>query len=173
MGDAEKDRPLQGQILSAPATDGNVGRRLARGAVVVVVLIAAMFLFGHKRPNPNENKIDPYAARLQLSDLHISTAENFAGPVMYVEGRATNTGDKKVTGARAELIFKNSAGETAQQEYLPVTVVLPDSPYVDYGPLDLAPLGPGQARDFRLTLEHVTANWDRQVPQARVVAVSY
>jgi len=51
-------------------------------------------------------------------------------------------------------------------------VVQPNIPYLDYGPLDLAPLAPGQARDFRLTIEHITIEWDGQLPQARVVSVN-
>jgi len=177
MDDAEKNLPSQGQLISAPVTDGSGSRfwmLLAMGAVVLAIVIGAVVIFGHKSPDPNANKNDPYAAKLKLSDLHMSTAENFAGgSVTYIEGKITNTGDKKITGARVELVFKDSIGQIAQQEILPVTVVLPNSPYVDYGSLDLAPLGPGQARDFRLTLEHVSTNWDRQIPQAKVVGVSY
>jgi hypothetical protein len=69
--------------------------------------------------------------------------------------------------------FKNTLGETVQKENLPVTVVLPNLPYVDYGTMDHAPLAPGQTRDFRLTLEHVSADWDGQVPQVKVVSLSY
>jgi hypothetical protein len=75
--------------------------------------------------------------------------------------------------ARVEVLFKNSLGETAQKDTLPVTVLLPNVPYVDYGLMDRAPLAPGQARDFRLTLEHVSTDWDGQIPQVRAVTVSY
>jgi hypothetical protein len=104
----------------------------------------------------------------------MATAENFAGgSVTYILGSVANAGDKKLTGARVQVFFKNSLGEVAQKETLPLTVLLPNSPYVDYAPLDRAPLGGGQQRDFRLTLEHVTADWDGQVPQIKIISVNY
>jgi hypothetical protein len=54
-----------------------------------------------------------------------------------------------------------------------MTVLLPNVPYVDYGLIDRAPLAAGQARDFRLTLEHVTTDWDGQVPTVKVVSIAY
>jgi hypothetical protein len=77
-----------------------------------------------------------------------------------------------VTGARVQVFFKNSLGETAQKETLPVLAVLPNTPYTDYGTLDRAPVAPGGSRDFRLTLEHVSADWDGQIPTVKVVSVS-
>jgi len=56
---------------------------------------------------------------------------------------------------------------------LPVTVLLPNVPYVDYGLIDRAPLAAVQTRDFRLTLEHVTADWDGQAPTVKVVSMAY
>ena len=144
------------------------------GFVVVAMVLVAVFIFGHKSPDANAHKNDPYTAKLQISEWHMSVAENFAGnPVTYIEGKITNTGDKKVTGATIELIFKNSLGQTTQQELLPVMVLLFRVPYVDFGSLEQTPLAPGQTREFRLTLEHVTADWDRRLPQAKVVAVNY
>ena len=146
------------------------------GAVFVVLVIGAIVLAtraGNSKGGAGAG--DPNLAKLQLSNLHMATAQNFAGSsVTYIEGKITNTSDRKVTAVRVEMIFKNTIGEIAQDEKaLPLTVLLPNVPYVDYGPVDRAPLAPGQARDFRLTLEHVSADWDGQVPQVRVVSVGY
>ncbi len=143
------------------------------GGAVVLAVIVAFIIFG-RGSSQNANQQDPYISRLQISNLHMATAENFAGgSVTYILGTVANTGDKKLTGARVQVLFKNSLGEIAQKETLPLTVLLPNSPYVDYAPLDRAPLGAGQQRDFRLTLEHVTADWDGQVPTIKVISVSY
>ena len=144
---------------------------MAVGAALVIVGVALIAVFTRSPEIPN--RPDPYATRLQLSNLHMETAQNFAGgSVTYIEGTLANTGDKKVTGARVEVVFKNSLGEIVQDEVLPVMALQPDTPIVDYGPMDRAPLNPGRARDFRLTLEHITADWDGQIPQIKVVAVS-
>jgi hypothetical protein len=104
----------------------------------------------------------------------MARAQNFAGgSVTYIEGTVANTGDKKVTAASVQVTFKNYLGEISQKETVPVTVVTPNASYIDYGTLDRVPLAPGQKRDFRLTLEFVTPDWDGQIPQVKVVSVGY
>jgi len=146
---------------------------MAIGGVFVLVLIVGVVLLtrgGKSTGNP----ADPNLAKLQVSNLHMATAQNFAGgSVTYIEGKLTNGTDRKVTGASVQVVFKNSLGEIAQKDTLPVTVLLPNVPYVDYGLIDRAPLAPGQTRDFRLTLEHVTTDWDGQVPTVKVVSIGY
>jgi hypothetical protein len=149
---------------------------MAVGAALVLAAIAAIVLATRAGTSTgNAPPGDPNLAKLQVSDLHMATAQNFAGnSVTYIEGRITNGSDRKVTAIRVSVSFKNSLGETAQEEKaLPLAVLLPNVPYVDYGPVDRAPLAPGQARDFRLTLEHVSLDWDRQVPEIKVVSVGY
>lgn len=170
MGDSEQ------QPVFTPVTNKSENRNwvpMAAGAVLVLALLAGFVLIGHSG-KPASNPSDPNLVKLQIADLHMATAQNFAGgSVTYIEGKITNTSDKKVTGARVEVIFKNSLGETAQKDTLPVTILLRNTPYVDYGPIDGAPLAQGQGRDFRLTLEHVSTDWDGQVPQVRVVSLEY
>ena len=145
------------------------------GGLLVLVIIAMVVLAGKAgKSSSDAGPADPNLAKMQISDLHMATAQNFAGgSVTYIEGKITNGSDKKLTAARVEVIFKNVLNETAQKEVLPVTVLLRSVPYVDYGSIDSAPLAPGQARDFRLTLEHVSADWNGQIPQVKVVSVGY
>jgi hypothetical protein len=157
---------------SAPQPEPRNWTPIIAGLAVVAVIVAAVVLFtrmGRHEANPN----DPYLAKLQLSNLSLATAQNFAGTsVTYIEGTLTNSGDRKLTGARALVIFKNSLGEITQKEPLPVTVLIPNSPYINYGTLDRAPLAPGQSREFRLTIEYITPDWDGQIPQVTITSVS-
>jgi hypothetical protein len=147
---------------------------MAIGGVIVLVLIVGVVLLTRAGKPENTSAGDPNLAKLQVSGLHMATAENFAGgSVTYIEGKLTNSTDRKVTAANVQVMFKNSLGEIAQKDTLPVTVLLPNTPYVDYGLIDRAPLAPGQTRDFRLTLEHVTTDWDGQVPTVKVVSIAY
>ncbi len=147
---------------------------MAVGGLLVLLIVGAFTVLGLVGRSRHANPGDPYLAKLQLSNLHMATAQNFAGgSVTYIEGTATNTGDRKMTGASVQVIFKNSLGEITQKETLPLTVVVPNSPYLDYGTIDRAPLAPGQSRDFRVTLENLTADWDGQVPQMKVVSVAH
>jgi hypothetical protein len=144
---------------------------IAGVAIVAIIIVAAVILTraAHHPANPG----NPYLNKLQLSNLHMATAQNFAGTsVTYIEGTVTNTGDRKVADATVEVVFKNAIGEVSQRENsLPLTVALPNTPYLDYGTIDRAPLAPGQSRAFRLTIEYITPDWDGQVPQVRVVSV--
>lgn len=146
---------------------------MAIGAILVLAIVGAMVLLT-RSSKPTSNPADPNLQKLQISEIHMATAQNFAGgSVTYIEGKITNGSDRKLTGASVQVVFKNSLGETAQKDTLPVTVLLPNVPYVDYGPIDRAPLAPGQTRDFRLTLEHVTTDWDGQTPQVKAVSIAY
>jgi len=141
------------------------------GASLVIVAIVLVVIFA--RNEPISSRPDAYAPKLQVSNLHMETAQNFAGgTVTYIEGTLTNTGDRRVTGASMLPTFKNSLGEVVQNDPLPVMVVQPDAPVVDYGPMDRASLAPGQSRDFRLTLEHISTDWNGQIPEVKVVATN-
>lgn len=144
------------------------------GAVLVAAIVVLLVIFGRSNGSNSSSVPDPYLAHLQLSNLHMATAESFAGgSVTYIQGTLTNTGNKKVSDARVQVLFKNSLGEVAQKETLPVMVLLPNTPYVDYGALAQAPLDAGKSSDFRLTLEHVSADWDGQIPQVQLISASH
>jgi len=169
---AEQETPQAFSSHAEQIPESNWVPKAIGGALVLVVLIAVgIFSRSNSSKGP---KPDPYTAQVQVSNLHMATAENFAGgSVTYIEGTINNAGDKKITSAQVQVLFKNSLGETAQKETLPVMVVMPNTPYVDYGTIDRAPLVAHQSRGFRLTLEHVSADWDGQIPSVRVVAVTY
>src|SRR5215472_14115897 len=165
--------PEPSSISPQEEPEGRSWLPMAIGGLLVLVIVGAFILLGLVGRSRNANPGDPYLSQLQLSNLHMATAQNFAGgSVTYVEGTATNIGDRRFTGASVQVIFKNSLGEITQKETLPLTVVVPNSPYLDYGTIDRAPLSPGQSRDFRVTLENLTSDWDGQVPSMKVVSVA-
>jgi len=171
MGDSEQQPFI-------PAEEHSEKRNwapMAIGVALVVAIVAVLVLAGRAGKSASSAGAgDPNIAKLQISNLHMATADNFAGSsVTYIEGKLSNQSDKRLTGARVEVRFKNSLGETVQKDVLPVAVLMPNTPYVDYGPLDRAPLASGQSSNFRLTLEHVSMDWDGQMPQVKVVAVAY
>jgi hypothetical protein len=164
--------PAKDPHLSPAEHEGRNWLPMAAGGLLVLLIVAAFTVFGLLGRSRNINPGDPYLAKLQLSNLHMATAQNFAGgSVTYIEGTVTNAGDRKIVGASVQAVFKNSLGEITQRETLPLTVVMPNTPYIDYGTLDRAALAPGQSRDFRVTLESLTPDWDGQLPQLKPVSV--
>jgi hypothetical protein len=143
---------------------------LGIGAVVLVVGIMTFFL--HSGPRKTAAP-DPYAANLKLSDVNMSAAANFVGAtVTYMDGRVSNTGDKTVSHALIHVTFRNSMGEVAQVEDVPLRILQTNGPYPDAVDLSGSPLTPGQSKPFRLTFEHVSTDWNQAYPEVQVTEVA-
>jgi len=142
---------------------------LGLGLVIVVVGIAAFLLRNQPKTSTGPH---PYAAKLQLSNIKMSAAENFVGAsVTYLDGAVTNTGDKTVTHAMVRVTFKDSMNQVAQTEDVPLRVLQTSGPYPDAVDLKLAPLTPANSTQFRLSFEHVSADWNQEYPQLQVTEV--
>jgi len=138
--------------------------------VVVVVVIASLLLrTDAKIANPPH----PYAANIKFSDLKMSAAENFVGStVTYLDGTVTNTADQTVTRAVVRVNFKDSLGQIVQADDVPLRILQTSGPYPEAVDLAIAPLAPAQSKPFRLTFEHVTADWNHEYPELRVTDVT-
>ena len=154
---------------------------LAMGiAVVLLAVIVGVAFFVSKRSPPpapvasEVTPLHPYAAQLSLTELKMSTAQNFVGAtVTYLELKVANTGDQAVSGATVESIFRNSLGELVQKEAQPLLYIHARKPYTDVSDLRANPLKPGETREFRLTFDHISADWNRELPELRITAVSF
>jgi len=140
--------------------------------VAAVVLVVGIIAFLLRSQPKNLTAPHPYAANLKISDLKMSAAENFVGAsVTYLDGTLTNSGDKTVTHAVVHLEFKDSVGQVAQTEDVPIRILQTTGPYPDTVDLNAAPLAPGQSKPFRLTLEHVSDSWNREYPGLQITDV--
>jgi hypothetical protein len=161
-------------IQPAPATEERDSnwRPILLGVALVVggVAIAALLL---RTDTKIAAQPHPYAANLKFSELKMSAAENFVGStVTYLDGTVTNAGDKTVTHALAHVTFNDSLGQLAQAEDVPLRVLQTSGPYPEAVDLGATPLAPGQSKPFRLTFEHVTADWNHEYPQLQVTDVA-
>ena len=147
-------------------------RPLLVGVVIVIVVVGLIVLLSGRKSTGRAAQ-DPYAAKMKLSDLKMSQAENFVGAsVTYLDGTVTNTGDKTVTHAIVHVEFKNSMDQIAQVDDLPLQVLQTGGPYPDALDLSAAPLASGQSKPFRLTFEHITADWNQAYPALEVTDVT-
>jgi Protein of unknown function (DUF2393) len=140
------------------------------GIVLIVVGLAVFFL----REKPKVQTPPPaYAANVKISDLKTSAAENFVGAtVNYLDGTVTNAGDKTLTHAVVRVTFRDSMGQVAQIEELPLRILEKSARYDDAIDLSTSPLAPGASSPFRLTFEHISAEWNHEYPQVQVINVS-
>ncbi len=109
---------------------------------------------------------------MQLSNLKLSAAENYVGgTVTYLDVDITNTGDKALTGADMKLVFKNSLGQVVQTETIPLHVLVANrmGGYPDLVDLSRSPVAPGQSKTVRMTLEHISADWNQSYPDMELV----
>ena len=174
----EYNSAMGGLIEPQPAQQDESGRIwtfVGLGVAIVLIVVAVLAIIGRSgRVTPR--RPPAYASKLQLTDLKMSSAENFVGAtVTYLDGKITNSGDKAATRAVVEATFMNSLGQVVQRETLPMHVLTTSTSggiYTDVVDLSAAPLAPGQSRPFRLTLEHISADWNHAAPGLKIVDVA-
>ncbi len=141
------------------------------GLVLVILVVAGIAIIG-RNSTTGIKAADPYASSLQMGDIKLSAADNFVGAtVTYMDFSLTNTGNKTLAGGQVEAQFKNSMGEVVQKETLPLNVLTsnPLGGYPDLTSLSMSPIGPGQTKTIRLTLEHVSSDWNQSYPDIKFI----
>jgi Protein of unknown function (DUF2393) len=147
-------------------------RAIGVGVGVVAVIVLILFLISRSEQKAATGP-PPYAANIKFTDLKMSAAENFVGAtVSYVDGSVTNTGPQTVTHVVVEVTFKDSMGQLAQRETIPLRVLQTSGPYPDAVDLNASPLAAGQSKTFRLTFEGISAQWNHEYPELKVVDVT-
>ena len=142
--------------------------------IVVVGLGLLAFFGGHGVQSPPAEVLQPsaYAPNLQLTNLQLSQAKNFAGgQVTYIDGNIANRGNQTVNGITVAVTFANAAGEQPQIETIPLLLIRTREPYIDTEAVSSAPLAPGSTREFRLVFDNVSPMWDQQTPKVQVMGV--
>jgi hypothetical protein len=175
----QEDEPLSSPKEPRPEESRGPWLGLGIGFVIIVAIIGALVYSSRKSETRQSAQpavmqsaaaADPYAANLKISDVSMSAAENMlGGEVTYIEGKVTNTGDKTVTGATVEVTFKNSLGQVVQRQTEPLWIVQRREPAIDVA---VAPIKPGETREFRLSFEHISTDWNRQFPDLRITVVT-
>lgn len=164
---------MGGLTQPAPLTEerSSVPRAILLGIIAVAIIVGVIALLLHTGPK-SAPPPHPYASNVKITDLKMSAAENFVGAsVTYIDGTVTNSGDKTVIHAMIHTTFRNSMNESAQIEDIPLRVLQASGPYPDAVDLAVSPLTPGQSKPFRLTFEHVTADWNQNYPELQVTDV--
>src|SRR5690242_15625616 len=165
-----------GGPFSQPQVEEGGGRwvPVVIGGVIIALIVIAILVFGRPAKQPGPAAIAPYAENLRVSGLKLSAAENFVGgSVSYLDGKITNVGSKTVTAATVDCVFRNSMGQIVQRESEPLMLYHTGmAGFPDLAPLSAVPLMPNQTRDFRLTFEHISEDWDHGYPELRFTQVT-
>jgi hypothetical protein len=138
----------------------------------VVVIVAILFLVSRSEQKAPSGP-PPYTSNINFSDLKMSAAENFVGAtVSYIDGTVNNTGNQTVTHIVVQVTFKDSIGQLAQRETVPLRVLRTTGPYPEAVDLGMSPLAPGQNKPFRLTFESISEQWNHEYPELKVTDVA-
>ena len=141
-------------------------------AVVLAGLVAVFVLQQHhavsrpasagaRRP-PLSAEQKAYLASLAFADLRMSAAVNFLGDtVTYLDGTVTNQGAKPVRRLEVELNFVDILNQVVLRETA--------HPLADRA----MPLQPGETHAFRVTFEHMPADWNQAPPTVTPVFVEF
>jgi hypothetical protein len=140
------------------------------GAVVVLILFAGLLLLTHStKPHrtaaperlPFDAEAQSYAANIHFQDTDLSHASNLLNQeFVYVTGKVSNDGTRAVRGLEITIDFHDQFNQVILRETQRV---------VD---LTGALLGPGQPRDFQVTIERkLPSEWNQQYPSIRVTGL--
>jgi hypothetical protein len=103
-----------------------------------------------------------YLPQIAVSDVRMSAAQNFLGDtVTYLDAKVTNRGSRLVRRVDLKLEFVDALGQVVLRET--AHAVAPASPA----------LKPGETRPFRVTFEHMPAEWNQAPPAITVTAVQF
>lgn len=147
---------------------------LAIAAGVILLGLVVVFVLSRSRPQQTGPlPEDPYSSNLKIMDVHASEAKNFAGgSVYYLEGQIANTGSLNVTAATVEAVFRNSLGEIVDRQQQALMMVEQRPGYNDAVSLSQHPLTANMQAEFRLTFEHISADWNQGVPELRFIHIT-
>lgn len=161
------------QLRAASEDAGGPWKTFGVALVLIALALGAAIYFTRSEGPVGPARVHAYAENIVLSALALSEAEGFMPGVrvIYVEGKVANTGSSTVKSMRVEAVFRNSLGEVVQREARSLLVITQREPYIDAVDLSQAPLQPNQVREFRLSLDHVSADWNRGYPELRVIGV--
>lgn len=101
-----------------------------------------------------------YASNLHFDNIQMARATNLLNQEFtYVAGTMTNGGTRSVAALQVIVEFRDPFNQ----------VILRDSEQL-INRMN-APLGPGEHRDFQVTLEHIPAQWNQQNPVFRATGM--
>jgi hypothetical protein len=136
---------------------------------VMLALLAVVVYFSHSHsttessasPIPTEEQ-KAYFRQLEFTDMHMSVAQNFLGDnVTYLDAQVRNMGTKTVRRLDLDLTFVDMLSQVILRERAyPISSRTP-------------PLKPGESRPFRVTFEHIPADWNQAVPATTPVYVQF
>ncbi len=140
---------------------------VAMAAAAIVVLGAALMFLHHAivssgAPHQPTAEEKAYVSKISIRETKMSVAQNYIGDNIYfLDATITNDGSRPVSSVGLQLEYVDTLGQVVlRDDARPVT------------PRD-APLKPGVTRAFRVSYDHMPADWNQAPPRVTVTQVGF
>lgn len=160
-----------------PKNEPRSWKPFAVAGIAVLAVVGLLLFLGRGSSNSSSSRTlappAPYAASLPITAIQMSDSSGISGDKeTYVDGTVTNRGSKTVTAVTVQVAFKDYDGKLAAVDTMPLALIRFRKPYVDTVPVSMAPIQPGQSRDFRLIFDSVPDTWAGAYPEVRITSAA-
>lgn len=163
------NHPMDPQISAGSEARHGFSAAFAVGALIVVLLFAGLMVLmdSTQRHQVRQEKLpfgpaeQSYAPNIHFRDIELSHSANMLNQeFIFMNGRISNDGDRTVRALEITIEFHDPFKQVILRE---TQQVLATSGH---------PFGPGQQRDFQVTIEqHLPAEWNQQDPAIRITGL--
>jgi hypothetical protein len=148
--------------------------RTAVSTVVALLLLAVVLRYLPPGPrnaqaNVGTAPVEALTDDLQLGSVQMSHA--IAGEALYLDGVVKNAGAVSVTGATVEADFHDVQGKVVSSVQKPIVGMAHGGTDLIRSEFTRNPIQPNEMRFFRVAIEQVPPNWNREVPELKIVEV--
>ena len=91
---------------------------------------------------------------------------------MYIQAMVQNTSGQTINGIVAQVRFRAQDGSVAQAVNVPVQLQQQEGGARVSQDIASAPIKPNDTRPIRIAIDRVPQNWDHQMPEIQVSAVT-
>lgn len=134
----------------------------AAGVLLLAILLAALHARRPRVLPAAGPEAKSYFPQISVSDAKMSAAKNFLGDtITYLDARVTNRGARTVRNLRLRLEFTDMMGQLVLRDQAnPVSA-------------RTLPLKPGETRAWRVSFDHMPADWNQAPPRITVTYVGF
>jgi hypothetical protein len=163
-----------GGLKPEPPTSGRAGVILAliTAALILGAIVYFMPRAPKASPTPTAAEVpqQPVPGQVQLTNVKMTMEP--IGNSMNVDAMAQNAGNQTIFGLQALVKFHGQDGSIADSVNLPVEALTAQSGGRVDEALSKAPMKPNDTRPIRIAINHVPPNWNHQMPEIQISAVS-
>ena len=143
--------------------------------LVALLLLGIVLRYLPPGPRSAQLEAEQSPARIAPNELSVGKLQVIEAPggnALYLDGLITNASKGVVTGATAEVSFRDTQGNLVGVMQRPMQ----NEPSVNSDQtkreFSISPISPSEIRPFRVVVEQVPPDWNHRAPELTIVSVS-